>query len=64
MSITEFVNHIKIDIAKQKLHEERYSISEIAWQLGFCTPSYFAKIFKRYCGMTPIEYKSVPKSNE
>lgn len=58
LSTTEFINKIKIDIAKQKITEGSLSIAEISWQLGFGNPSYFSKTFKRFAGMTPNEYKN------
>lgn len=37
--------------------------SSIAYRCGFETPSYFIKCFKRYFGMTPLEFKkSLPVS--
>ena len=57
MSTTEFVNKVKIDVAKQKISETELTFAEIAWQLGFQTPSYFSKIFKKFTGVTPNEFK-------
>lgn len=57
MSISEFVNKVKIDLAKQKLCETNLTLSEIAYQLGFSTPSYFSKVFRKYVGITPNEFK-------
>ena len=32
-------------------------IVEIAAECGFCNPSYFVRSFKRYTGLTPLEYR-------
>ena len=58
LSITEFINKIKIDVAKLKIIETNLSFAEISWQLGFNNPSYFSKTFKRFTGMTPNEFKN------
>jgi AraC-like DNA-binding protein len=39
------------------LQEKNYTVSEIAWQLGFTNPAYFSKCFKKQFGMTPQEYR-------
>lgn len=57
LSVTEFVNKIKIDVAKHKISETDMTFSEISWELGFNNPSYFSKTFKRFAGMTPNEFK-------
>lgn len=58
LSATEFINKIKIDVAKVKIIKTNLTIAEISWQLGFNNPSYFSKIFKRFCGVTPNEFKN------
>nr|WP_302825225.1 helix-turn-helix transcriptional regulator [uncultured Bacteroides sp.] len=63
LSITEFINKIKIDVAKLKIIETNLSFAEISWQLGFNNPSYFSKTFKRFTGMTPNEFKNNRKRN-
>lgn len=37
--------------------EERLTIAEIAYRLGFSNPAYFSKCFKKQFGMTPQEYR-------
>ena len=63
LSITEFINKIKIDVAKLKIIETNLSFAEISWQLGFNNPSYFSKTFKRFTGMTPNEFKNNRERN-
>ena len=49
-------NACRIRRACQMLDEGR-SVTEVAVELGFCSPQYFATIFKRETGMTPTERK-------
>lgn len=58
LSATEFINKIKIDVAKRKIIETNLTFAEISWQLGFNNPSYFSKTFKRFSGMTPNEFRN------
>ena len=48
----------KMDRAKQLLRENRASISEISEQLGFESPQYFSRIFHRYTGMSPRDFRN------
>lgn len=57
MGIMEYYNSLKISLAKQMIIENELSISQISEHLGYSTPSYFAKVFKRECGYTPIQYR-------
>ncbi|WP_052958596.1 hybrid sensor histidine kinase/response regulator transcription factor [Maribacter thermophilus] len=58
MSTSEFVRVQRINLAKKLLKESDATISEIGYQVGFNTPSYFTKCFKEIVGCTPNEYIS------
>ncbi|MBL4576630.1 MAG: response regulator, partial [Opitutaceae bacterium] len=47
MSVTRYINHIRIEKAKILLLETNLHINEIAYKLGFESASYFSRIFKR-----------------
>lgn len=64
LSATEFVNKIRIDVAKLKIIETDLTFAEISWQLGFNTPSYFSKTFKRFSGVTPYEFRNGKEPTE
>lgn len=51
-----YINKQKIEIAKQLLLEDNL-IYEIAERLGFENGSYFSKVFKKYAGVTPEQYR-------
>jgi AraC-like DNA-binding protein len=42
----------------EKLKTETISVSEIALSSGFTDIPHFTKIFKKYVGKTPSEYRS------
>lgn len=56
-SIIEYLNLAKIERAKDMIREDSYSLSEISESLGFSSPGYFSKIFKKITGLSPLEYK-------
>ncbi len=56
MSASEFIRSQRLKLAVRLLKESDASISEIAYQVGFNTPSYFSKCFKETYNCTPNEY--------
>ncbi len=56
-SPSEFITRIRLEHAVQMLENRTGSISEIAYQVGFNSPSYFRKCFKENYGVTPSEYQ-------
>lgn len=48
---------LKIQKAQKLLTEEKLSVKEIAYQLGFPSSELLLSNFKRYTGKTPTEYK-------
>ena len=49
----EFVNRRRIERARALLRETDRSVTDIALDLGFSTPQYFASVFRRITGVTP-----------
>ena len=62
MSITDFMQNIRISEAKKLLANTDLSYLEISNMLNFCSQSYFNNLFKKKEGMTPKEYRE--KSTE
>ncbi len=54
----EFINEKKIEFAANKLVYTDISYVDLANDLGFASHSHFIKIFKKYTGMTPAEYRN------
>ena len=61
MSFTDFLNKKRIDEAALMLMNPVASIAEVATACGFPTVTYFNRIFRKYKGMTPTEYRKSQK---
>jgi AraC-like DNA-binding protein len=55
----EYIQLKIMDLAKQKILENRKTFSEIAYELGFKYPQHFTRFFKQRVGATPNEYKNL-----
>lgn len=52
----EFIRDIRMKRAIQLLDQNKISISEIAYMVGFDSPNYFSKVFKKYYDISPTDY--------
>lgn len=58
-NLNDYVNHVKIEKAKDLIGMHEYMMYEISDMLGFENPYYFSKVFKRITGMTPSDYETM-----
>lgn len=56
-SISAYINRIRIEYAKAALTCEDTPLVELAMECGFDDQSYFSKVFKKFCGCTPTEFR-------
>lgn len=56
VTMSDFIQQEKIGLAKKLLLVDNLSIHETSQRLHFCSQSYFTKIFKKNCGMTPRKF--------
>jgi YesN/AraC family two-component response regulator len=53
----EFLRNYRLNKAKQFLKNEAYNISEVAYNTGFDSISYFSRVFHDEFGISPSEYR-------
>lgn len=53
----DYVTKIRMDYAKEELAKTNKSIKEICCESGYGDPNYFSRIFKKWTGMTPTEFR-------
>lgn len=56
-SITEYISKLKVTKAREMLRQDNLKINEIALSLGFETPSYFTRFFKKNTNLSPQDYR-------
>ncbi|UHG89576.1 substrate-binding domain-containing protein [Spirosoma oryzicola] len=56
-NVMDYLTEIRLKKAKQLLRDSAKTMSEIAEQTGFSSPTYFTTFFKQHTGKTPSEYR-------
>jgi transcriptional regulator GlxA family with amidase domain len=54
---TEYVQHLKVQKARELLEFTRLSIKEISWKVGYEDTGSFRKTFQKIIGLPPIDYR-------
>ena len=57
----EFIRIIRLKHAAQMLREGQRSVTEVAYLAGFNNPKYFINYFKEEFGVSPAEFKTIPR---
>jgi signal transduction histidine kinase/DNA-binding response OmpR family regulator len=57
-NVADYIAEFKLQKAKILLKEQEKNIAEIAYELGFSTPSYFTTFFKQKTNQTPTEWRN------
>ncbi|TXS92727.1 helix-turn-helix domain-containing protein [Parahaliea maris] len=57
----QYLNSLRLTTARDLLRRSNLSIAEISWQLGLQDVSYFARLFRRHHGVSPMRYREVAR---
>ena len=65
MSVSDYINRLRIRLARKLLTTTRKTVNEISFESGFSGSGYFIKLFKQYNhGLTPSQYRNAEKKRE
>lgn len=53
----DYITELRIESAKQLLQTTSKKRDEIAYDIGYESPEHFSRMFKRYTGISPTEYR-------
>ena len=53
----EYVTGVRMEMAKNYLRHTRLPVAAIAEKLGYDDAGYFGKVFRKYTGVTPKNYR-------
>lgn len=54
---TEYVQHLRVHKARELLEFTTLSVKEISWRVGYEDTGTLRKIFERFLGLTPTDYR-------
>lgn len=57
MKLTEYINRRRIEASLAYMNDPEISIKEILPEVGIYDLNYFTRLFRRYVGMSPTEYR-------
>lgn len=56
VSPNKLILNVRMKLAAEKLATGRYTVSEVAYDVGYSDPSYFSKVFKSTYNIAPAHY--------
>ena len=57
ITLSQYVNHLRLEHARQLLQETQLPVTEVALQSGYPNVSYFIRSFKKMYGVSPLKYR-------
>ncbi len=59
LNIIDYLNSVRIERAKELMQDPTMRVSEISDMVGIADSHYFARLFKKYTGKSPTEYRAM-----
>lgn len=56
-SVAEYIQRVKVEAVKKQLELGRKTINEIVYEVGYNDVNAFREIFRKYVGLSPVEYR-------
>ncbi|WP_143304600.1 AraC family transcriptional regulator [Chitinophaga vietnamensis] len=61
-SLQQYITHYKMKLVQQRLAFSSLTVSQIAGELGFTDESHLSRQFRKYSGVSPVEYRKSAKA--
>jgi len=58
MSPNDYLQRHRVECCKELLSGTDRTVTDIALETGFGSSQYFSRVFRKYCGMTPLEFRT------
>jgi transcriptional regulator GlxA family with amidase domain len=57
-TVLEYMQRVKIEASKKQLETARKTVNEVMYEVGYSDTKAFRDVFRKYTGMTPIDYRN------
>ncbi|MDP4126895.1 MAG: PocR ligand-binding domain-containing protein [Bacillota bacterium] len=57
-TFNDYLTRVRVEKAVELLKKPEFSVEQVSKSVGFQSQSYFAEIFRKYIGVTPLIYKN------
>ncbi|MEO9005165.1 MAG: helix-turn-helix domain-containing protein [Ginsengibacter sp.] len=57
-SLVEYMQRVKVEAAKQRFETSDDNVNEVMYNVGYNDPKAFRTTFKRYTGLSPVNYRN------
>ena len=61
-SVIEYIQRVRVEAAKRQLEAGKKTINEVIYDVGYSDVNAFRIVFKKYTGLSPIDYRNKYKS--
>ncbi len=62
-TINDYLTLIRLEKAKKLLSDPYIKLYDVCFEVGYLSPSYFSRLFKKYIGLSPSEYRNIAISS-
>lgn len=59
LHFSEYLIRYRLDLAKELLKDVRFRVGEVGERVGYTDTKHFSKLFRKYVGVTPMQYKKM-----
>ena len=57
INLTAYVEGVRMEKAKNLLKNKEWTVTDVAIHTGYSNSNYFSRVFKKYTGVTPREFR-------
>ena len=57
-SVVEYMQRVKVEAAKMRFETSTDNVNEVMYDVGYNDPKAFRSTFKRFTGLSPVQYRS------